>query len=544
MTHPPRPTPFAAPFARLLGRPAIRAGLLVGILAGCRHPAVRPDQGLARPALTAAVADDDLGFAQQQVLKAKNRLEVGAEPRFTGANFTGGQWATAPRTDWRSGFFTGLEWLMFENFGAGANDWKATAEERTRGFADEVSRPQTHDIGFKTLATYGNAYRLTNQDELRAGILAGASTLAGRFMPQHGVTQSWGNQVGTGDLRVIIDNMMNIELFFLGAELTQDGAERDRWLGMAVSHARTTARNQVRSSPDPRLDGSTCHVYFYNLGVCRTHQGLADDSTWARGQAWAMHGFTTSYEYARKYPQYQTEAALFLRTAERTADLFLRRLAEPRNGDWIPLHDFDSPPGGPKDSSAAAIAASALLELSRLSAVAATKRADYRRAAEALLVELSRGGGAKPYRETAAPTDLTKETILLRATTTYRGPGHASNVDVERGLIYADYYFVEALLRWKDLYGPAPKAPSFLTATAGPAGIGLSWKPTRGAASYTVKRRAAGGGYVPIHTGEEPAWVDTSAAPGSAFDYVVTATNQIAVESGPSNQVQATAPAR
>jgi hypothetical protein len=530
----------------LPGSRALRAGLLVAALTGCRHAAVQSDdhQGLLRPPLTLAIADDDLAFAAQQVLKAENRLEAGAEPRFTAANFSGGQWATAPRTDWRSGFFTGLEWLMFESFGASAHDWKAIADQRTRGFADEVSRPQTHDIGFKTLATYGNAYRLTNQDDLRAKILAGANTLAGRFLAEHGVTQSWGNQVGAGDLRVIIDNMMNVELFFLAADLTPDAADRDRWLSMAVNHARTTAKNQVRSSPDPRIDGSTCHVYFYNLGVCRTHQGLSDDSTWARGQAWAMHGFTTSYEYARKYRQYQDEAALFLRTAERTADLFLRRLAEPKNGDWIPLHDFDAPAGAPKDSSAAAIAASALLELSRLPVVAATKRGNYRRAAEALLLDLSRGGGPKPYRETAAPNDLAKETILLRATTTYRGPGHASNVDVERGLIYADYYFVEALLRWKDLYGPAPKAPTFLTASAGPAGIALAWKPTRGAASYTVKRRGAGGRYVPVHTLAEAAWIDTSAAPGDTLDYVVTATNQISVESGPSNEAHAAAPAR
>jgi unsaturated chondroitin disaccharide hydrolase len=350
--------------------------------------------------------------------------------------------------------------------------------------------------------------------------------------------------VGEGDLRVIIDNMMNLELFFLAAELTSDSADRERWLSMGVSHARTTARNQVRSSADPRLDGSTCHVYFYNLGACRTHQGLTDDSTWSRGQAWAMHGFTTSYEHARQYPQYQGEAALFLQTAQRAADLYLRRLAEPKHGDWIPLHDFDAPAGNPKDSSAAAVAASALLELSRLPAVPAVKRADYRRAAEAMLLDLSRGGGAKPYRETATPDDLTKETILLRATTTYRGPGHASNADVERGLIYADYYFVEALLRWKDLYGPTPKAPAFLTATAGPAGIALSWNPTRGAASYTVKRRSAGGAYGLVHTAAEPSYVDTSAAPGIAFDYVVTATNQLAIESGPSNEAHAASAAR
>src|SRR5689334_10142694 len=185
MNHSSRPASFTVRYAGLYL-------VLCGCLAGCRHAATVPDQGLARPPLTAAIADEDLAFAEQQVWKTENRLDPGAEPRFTGADFAGGPWVTAPRTDWRSGFFTGLEWLMFESAGGGAHDWRALAEARTRGFAEEVSRSQTHDIGFKTLATYGNAYRLTDQDELRAKIFAGAEVLAERFLPQHGVTQSWG----------------------------------------------------------------------------------------------------------------------------------------------------------------------------------------------------------------------------------------------------------------------------------------------------------------------------------------------------------------
>src|SRR5262245_54275174 len=121
MSHTSRPIPFTV-------------GLAVALLAGCRQAATVPDQGLARPALTAAVVDEDLAFAAQQVRKAENRLEPGAEPRFTTADFAGGQWGTAARTDWRSGFFTGLEWLMFES--AAGGDWKTLAEDRTRGFAE------------------------------------------------------------------------------------------------------------------------------------------------------------------------------------------------------------------------------------------------------------------------------------------------------------------------------------------------------------------------------------------------------------------------
>jgi unsaturated chondroitin disaccharide hydrolase len=514
--------------------------LLAPALGACHRQQVRPEAPLAPASLSNSAVDETLAFAAQQVAKTEQRLAPNAHPRFTAVDFAGGQWVAAERTDWRSGFFGGLEWLMFEKYGTDLHGWRALAEDRTQDFADEVSRPQTHDVGFKTLTTYGNGYRLTHRADYLPKIFAGANTLAARFLPAHGVTQSWGNTVGSGDLRVIIDNMMNLELFFLAAELTTDAADRERWLRLGFSHARTTERNQVRHSADPLVDGSTCHVFFYNLGVCRAHQGLADGSTWARGQAWAMHGFTTSYEHARRYPAYAADAELFLATAQRAADLYLRRLAEPKHGDWVPLHDFDAPAGNPKDSSAAAIAASALLELSRLPAVAGEKRVRYRVAAEHMLDDLRAGGGVKPYRETAAGAEAGGETILLRATTTYRGAGHADNRDVERGLSYADYYYVEALLREQDLYGPAPRAPGFLAATAGPSGVVLGWTATRGAAHYTIKRAtAAGGHYVAVGTTVEPGYVDAGAGVGGF--YLVTATNQAAVESGPSNEVAVSA---
>jgi unsaturated chondroitin disaccharide hydrolase len=523
-----------------MGTPRSLALLAVLTLqaAACHRQQVRPEAALAPSGLTLAAIGEAFDFAAQQTWKTEQRLAPNAHPRFTASDFGGGTWVTAERTDWRSGFFTGLEWLMYERFGSSGHDFRAIAEERTADFGDEVSRPQTHDIGFKTLMTYGNGYRLTNNPAFVPKILAGASTLAARFLPQHGVTQSWGNTVGTGDLRVIVDNMMNLELLFVAAELTDDAADRQRWLDMAISHAKMTEKNQVRRSADPLIDGSTCHVYWYNLGVCRAHQGLVDGSTWSRGQAWAMHGFTTSYEHARRYPQHADDAALLLATAQRTSDLYLRRLAEPKHGDFVPLHDFDAVAGSPKDSSAAAVAASALLELSSLPAVPPDKRARYRAAAERMLDDLIHGGGAKPYRETAAATDAGKETVLLRATTTYRGnPTHRDNRDVERGLSYADYYFVEALLRHQDLYGSSPRAPGFLA--AGPGAGALTWKATRGAARYTIKRGGAPGGpYTAVGTTTEASYLDAGTKPGAAAFYVVTATNQAGVESPPSNEVE------
>jgi unsaturated chondroitin disaccharide hydrolase len=517
--------------------------LVLVLLAACEvPPPLEPESSsTSGAALTSADIDATLAFAQQQLLKTETRLGNTAHPRSTSTDFKGGQWATTNNQDWRAGFFTGSEWLMYENYGDNTNGWKAKADGRTRDFSAEVSRTQTHDVGFKTLMTYGNGFRLTNLEEFRPKIFAGANTLAARFLPQYGVTQSWGTTVGSGDIRVIIDNMMNIEVLFLAAELTTNAADRDRWLSMAVSHARKTEQNHVRDSADPTVDGSTCHVYYYNLGVCRTHQGLSDSSTWARGQTWAMYGFTMAYEYSRKYPQYVEDAALFLATAQRTSDLYLRRLAEPKHVDMVPLHDFDAAAGSPKDSSAAAVAASALLELSRLAEVPATKRQEYKLAAERTLDDLRRNSGTKPYRETSTATDTAKETVLLRATTTYKGPGDSANADVERGLSYADHYFIEALLRHKDMYGSTPRPPTFLAATGTTTSTTLSWRATRGADSYTIKRRpTATGTLVTLGTSLTPSYTDNTVTAGSTYFYVVTATNLAGIESASSNQVSRT----
>jgi hypothetical protein len=488
------------------------------------------------PALTQGILDKTLAFAEHQVAKAARRLPDDAEPVFTLTDGRGGLWIKAQTTDWRAGFFDGLEWLMFETFGNDANDWLDKAKERMAAFADEVARPQSHDVGFKTLATYGNGYRLTNNPAYIEKIFAGADTLAARFLPEYGVTRSWDDT--NGDVRVIVDNMMNLEVLFLAASLTPSAADRDRWLGIAISHANKTVQNQVRTSDDPRIDGGTCHVYFYNLSTCRTRQGLNDSSTWARGQAWAMHGFTTSYEFARHYPQYQKDATLFLSTAARVADNYLRRLAQPQNGDSVPLHDFDAPAGYPKDSSAAAIAASALLELSILPALPADKREVFKRAAERTLLDLSDETRPNAYRETAAESDSTRETILLRATTKYKGPGNIVNTDVEKGLVYADYYFVEALLRYRDMYGDAPRAPTFLDARAGGPGVMLSWRSTRGAQFYRVRRTMESGRpFAVIATTDRPFYLDVQGLPPSRPRYVVTAVNQVGKESPASAEV-------
>ncbi|HEY0707774.1 MAG TPA: hypothetical protein VGG33_13305 [Polyangia bacterium] len=501
-------------------------GLMSCAGAGMGKPVSRPLQPLT---LTADDITSNLAYAEQQLLKTENRLEETAHPRFTPTDYQGGQWLTVGTNDWRAGFFNGSEWFMFEVFGQNANDWRQKAELRTRAFSAEMSRPQSHDIGFKAINTYGQALRLTGVEEFRPKIFEAANTLGNRFMPEHGVTRSWEDT--NGDLRVIIDNMMNLEVFFLAADLTSNTEDRDRWLKMAVSHAVTTEKNHIRDSSDPNVDGSTCHVYFYNRGVCKTHQGIADSSTWTRGQAWAMYGFAMAYRYAKKWPQYAKEAELFLATAQRTSDLYLRRLNEVRNQDWVPLHDFDAAEGAPKDTSAAALAAAALIEISAIDKVDAEKRARYKTAAESMLATLCRPAGEKPYRSTAAPADLTQEPILLRATTSFATAGGGKK-DIERGLSYADYYFLEALLRYQDTYGGKPRPPSVVKASTGVTGFDVTWTATRGAVSYTVKRAAsAEGPFETIGTTSEPKFTDTTAPAGTVPHYVVTVTNQAQAES-------------
>lgn len=450
-------------------------------LAGCDGSGERGG-GLAvrTPALTIAGVNDLLAFAEGQMLKTEARLGPSAHPLFTATDFQGGAWETGVTMDWRSPFFAASEWLLFRALGDTANGWRARADERTRDFDAEVRLARTHDVGFKTLLTYGLGFAVTKNEAYRAKIFEGANALGSRFLPQYGVTQSW-DDLGATPVRVIVDNMMNVELFFLAAELTTSATDRDRWLNMGVSHAVTTERNHIRDSANPAIDGSTCHVYFYDRGVCVTHQGLTDSSTWSRGQAWAMYGYTTSHRYVKAYPQYATQARLFLDTARRTSDLYLRRLAEPKHGDAVPLHDFDAAAGAPKDTTAAAVAASALIELSTVAEVAAADRARYKLAAERMLDDL--GAPAGRYREPPGALGTARESILLRGTTSFSDVG-AGKVHIERGIIYGDYYFLEALTRYKAAYD-VPTAPDAGAIDARPADTGSAESPAREVGSAT-----------------------------------------------------------
>jgi unsaturated chondroitin disaccharide hydrolase len=353
-----------------------------------------------------------LQFAEQQL--AASVAEVGDPSRFPRSTLSDGSWRTENSGSWTSGFFPGCLWLLYQRTSGSA--WRAWATDWTAEMEGEKSNTSSHDVGFKILCSFGNGYRLTLDPAYRDVIIQGAASLATRYNPIVGCTRSWNNH----HFPVIIDNMMNLEILFWAAQHGGNPA----WYDMAVSHALKTRQNHVRAN------GSTYHLVDYdpNTGAIlgkETVQGYSTESTWARGQAWAVYGFTMTYR--------ETGDVRFLDTARQVADYFIDHLP----ADHVPYWDFNAPniPNEKKDTSAAAIAASGLIELSTRVTDGA-ERARYRDAASQILSSL------------CSPAYLAQGTtssgILLH------GVGHKpDNTEVDVSLIYGDYYFVEALLRYQ-----------------------------------------------------------------------------------------------
>jgi unsaturated chondroitin disaccharide hydrolase len=331
--------------------------------------------------------------------------------------FEHGQLVTTASNAWTSGFFPGSLWYLFE--ATGNAKWRAAAERTTALLEPEQHNKRTHDVGFILYCSFGNGLRLTGNAAYRPVLLNGALSLTTRFNPTVGSLQSWDKRNGW-DFPVIIDNMMNLELLFWAAHAGPGESYRD----IAVRHADTTLKNHFRA------DGSSVHVVDFDPTDGRvkqrvTHQGAADESSWSRGQAWGLYGFTLAYR-ATKDPRY-------LEQAQKIAAFMMNHPRLP--ADKVPYWDFDAPgiPNAPRDSSAAAIMCSALFELS--TQVPAPAAAAYRTFAEQQL----RGLASPAYL--AEPG--TNGGFLLKHAT----GNHPKNSEIDVPIIYADYYFLEALLR-------------------------------------------------------------------------------------------------
>lgn len=332
-------------------------------------------------------------------------------------NLDGSLW-TSDYKWWCSGFFPGSLWYVYEY--TSDERYKDLALKYQQGLEPLRYRTDDHDIGFQLMCSYGNCLRIT-KDSLCVPILVdGANSLATRFDPQVGCTRSWDTKKYT--FPVIIDNMMNLELLFKAVELGGD----DSLKNIAVSHALTTMKNHFRA------DHSAYHVLDYNPETGEIlerfiGQGYSPESAWSRGQAWALYSFPMVYRFT-KDPQMLSHAIA-------VAEYVIARLPE----DCIPFWDFDSPeiPNDVKDASAAAIMACGLIELSGYVDGAKAKR--YLDVAERMIRSLASDEYLAAENEQYG--------FLLKHSTGFK----FRNSEVDAPLTYADYYFLEALMRWSEL---------------------------------------------------------------------------------------------
>lgn len=321
---------------------------------------------------------------------------------------------------WVGGFYPGGLLYLYEH----TKDTVLYNEalEKLKLMEKEQFNKTTHDLGFMMYCSFGNANRIEPKPEYNQILINSAKSLASRFNPTVGCIKSWDTDAGR--YMVIIDNMCNLELLFATTRMTGDSS----YYKIAVTHANTTMKNHFRP------DFSSHHLVIYNpktgeVSKKQTVQGASDSSAWSRGQAWGLYGYTVMYR--------ETKDKKYLDQANNIAKFILNHPNLPE--DKIPYWDFNAPgiPNVPRDVSAGAVMCSALIELAEYAEPKDSKR--YFKAAEVMLKSMM----SPAYR---APIGTNGGFLLMH------GVGnHPRNADIDVPLIYADYYFVEALHRYKNL---------------------------------------------------------------------------------------------
>lgn len=372
-------------------------------------------------------ADEALAYCDAQVRRTLDELaqrDGGVDYTMMPRNIadSASHWycSKVTKDEWCAGFWPGILWYDYEY----TNDpaIRQEAEKFTASLEYLTYEPAyDHDLGFLMFCSYGNGYRLTRNESYRQAILRSAEALSALFNPKVGTMLSWPRNVAMfGGHNTIMDNMINLEMLFWA---TKNGGDKKLY-DMAVSHADTTMKYHFRP------DYTSYHVAVYDTltgefvkGV--THQGYDDNSMWARGQAWAIYGYTVVYR--------ETKEPRFLDFVQKVADVYLEHLPD----DYVPYWDFNDPaiPYAPRDASAACVVASALLELSGY--VSPEKGQEYKKAAVCMLESLS----SDKYR-----SGKSKPAFLLHSTGNY--PSHS---EIDAAIIYADYYYIEALMRLKQM---------------------------------------------------------------------------------------------
>lgn len=353
--------------------------------------------------------------AQYQVLK--NNTPAGRFPKTW--HDSKNQAETSSSEWWCSGFYPGSLLYLYKATGDTASLHEA--ERRLQVLEKEQYNKTTHDLGFMMFCSFGNANEIKPDARYKDILINSARSLSTRFNPVTGCIKSWDSK--PSDFIVIIDNMMNLELLFWATRVTGDSS----FYKIAVTHANTTLKNHFRN------DYSSYHVINYNpqtgaVQQKKTAQGFADSSAWARGQAWGLYGYTVMFR--------ETRDKKYLEQAKHIASYILTHPNLP--ADKIPYWDFNAPniPNALRDASAASIMASAFLELCKY---APAESKTYIAAAETILRTLS----GNTYK--AAPG--TNGGFILK-----HSVGHFPNkTEIDVPLTYADYYFIEAMLRYQSL---------------------------------------------------------------------------------------------
>lgn len=324
-----------------------------------------------------------------------------------------------PIHGWRTGHFPGSLWLLHE--ATGDAFFRDRAIVWTELLEPNRNLDWHHDVGFIIMCSFGNARRILNTDRYDSIIVDSAKALSRRFSDQLGVIRSWGKIGDEKDFLVIPDNMMNLELLTVAERLSGE----KRFGKVARSHATVTMKNHFRA------DGGTYHVLNYSqkdgrIQEIRRGQGASCFTAWSRGQSWAIYGYTMMYR--------ETGDRTYLEFAQKVSDYAINHPNMPEDG--IPYWDFGAP-GEERDSSAGAVMAAGLVELSKY----------------------GDSGKARGYLDFAA------KQLLSLASSAYFSEGNEvghyllkhgvgnkpKGSEIDTPLNYGDYYFLEALVRFKEL---------------------------------------------------------------------------------------------
>ena len=318
---------------------------------------------------------------------------------------------------WTSGHYPGSLWYLYEATG---DAWfKDRATFWTERLAPNSTADTNHDLGFIMYCSYGNARRLLKTDRYNAILVETAETLCSRYHDGLGLIRSWGKRTETKNFLVIPDNLMNLELLEAATRISGN----PRFDQVARSHATMTSKHHFRA------DGGCYHVLDYDqvtkrVKEVRRGQGASTETAWSRGQSWAIYGYTMMYR--------ESKDPAYLAFAQKLSDFAIESPNMPADG--VPYWDYGAP-GEERDTSAASIMAAGLIELATF--VPGEKGAKYRAFAVKQLLSLCSDAYFAKQGENG-------DWLLMH------GVGHKpgySEIDVP--LDYGDYYFLEALLRFK-----------------------------------------------------------------------------------------------